>query len=477
VNIRVWKIGSFIFCLLLVAACFSAFANAQRYSWVSLTVNVNMSGAGYVNPGSGSYYYGDNIVLREYTNLGYSFDGWYVDGSYQGKLSNIPLSMTANHDVVAVFSKRIVGLSITCNPSGAGTLAPNPGVWTYNYGDNVIVKQYPTGGNTFSGWYLDGTYLGAGTSITVNMNGDHQIVAYFSGSDLSPTPTTDVNPTPTVTPPPSTTPTATPIPMPVPTPSQAPDSNLPKPNLVFFCTSATQFSGFNVKIDGRLSYNDVGISGAGMLFSYSVTGGATWQDLAYVITDDAGGFSAVWMPFATGNYQIKASWGGDELYSKVSTVVNYALTPSTDQTMFSVTSNSTLSSFTFDSTKSELDFSVSGASGTTGYVQVSIPKAILNDASTLKITLDNSQVAYHAETRYDNWIVSFEYHHSSHNIKMDLNAAPSSSNNSDGGSQGSIGVGSVDSPWMIIAIVAVVIAAVALVISVKSRGGNKANKN
>jgi uncharacterized repeat protein (TIGR02543 family) len=424
-----------------------------------------MAGAGYVSPGSGGYIYGDNIVLREYTNQGYSFDGWYLDGVYQGKLSSIPLTMTQNHEVTAVFSKRIVGLSITCNPSGAGTLAPNPGVWTYNYGDNVIVKQYPYAGNSFSGWYLDGTYLGAGTSITVNMNGDHQLVAYFSGSDLSPTPTNGVIPTP------SAIPTSTPAPMPVPTPSQNPDSNLPKPNLVFFCTSATQFAGFSVKIDGRLSYNDTGISGAGMLFSYSVTGGASWQDLAYVITDDAGGFSAVWMPFATGNYQIKATWGGDELYSKVSTVVNYALTPSTDQTMFSVTSNSTLSSFTFDSTKSELAFSVSGASGTTGYVQVSIPKSILTDVSTLKVTLDNSQVAYHAETRYGNWLVSFQYHHSSHDIKMELNASPSSSNGNPDA------LSSLDNPWMIIAIVAVVIAVIAVIISFRSRKSPKTSKS
>jgi hypothetical protein len=111
-----------------------------------------------------------------------------------------------------------------------------------------------------------------------------------------------------------------------------------------------------------LAYNGVGLSGAGIQLSYSVTGGATWQDLAYVNTGDNGSFSVMWMPSVSGNYALEATWPGDSVYSSVSSVVNFAVAPfdNQDQNVFSITSNSTLSSLAFDSTTDELSFSVSG---------------------------------------------------------------------------------------------------------------------
>lgn len=472
---------SFLLIFLIgVSVPFISTASAQYYpiSQFTLNVTVNLSGAGTVTPGSGLYYYGDSIVATEYTNLGYSFDGWYLNGIYEGKLSNIPLTMTQDYQLEAVFSKRVVALTITANPEEGGTIAPGIGVWNYTYGDSVVVKEFANSGFTFSGWYLDGTYEGPGTSITVTMNQDHQLNAFFAGGQNNPTPT------------PTSTTTSTPTPTPTPTP------NLPSPNLQFYCTSSTTSSGFNVKIQGSLAYTGVGLSGAGILFSYSVTGGATWQDLAYVSTGDDGSFSAVWMPSASGDYVIKAVWPGDDIYSTVSRTVNFAVAPleNQDQNVFSVASNSTLTSLAFDSTKNELSFSVSGPSGTTGYVQVCIPKSLLSDTSTLKVSLDDQIVSYNALSQGDVWIITLMYHHSSHTITLDLGPTPTAQPNQTSGPTQSnspsptpslapapFGIGSVGNllgnQLVLVAIIAVLVAVIAVLIILNRRKTKSQIKN
>ena len=91
-----------------------------------------------------------------------------------------------------------------------------------------------------------------------------------------------------------------------------------------------------------------------------------------------GSFSVEWLPPTTGNYLVNATYWGNSIYSPVFTAVNVLVAPSTgDQTqnVFSVESNSTVTSLAFNSESSELSFSVSGETGTTGYTEISSPKA------------------------------------------------------------------------------------------------------
>jgi hypothetical protein len=409
INVR--KTACLFTLILLLIVSFTSIASAQALyyptSWNTLTVSTNLSGAGSVYPGTGQYAYGSTVTATEYTNLGYSFNGWYLNGVYEGQLSSISVTMTQNYNLQAVFSVQVVALTITSNPAEGGTIAPGTGIWNYTSRNSVVVTESPNPGFTFSGWYLDGVYAGAGTGITVPMLTDHQLNAFFAGNSTNPTP------------PP--TPTSTPTPTPQPTPA-AP--NLPNPSLTFYCTSSTTFSGFNVQIQGEMAYNGVGISGAGILLSYSVTGGATWQDLAYVNTGDYGNFSAVWMPSASGNYVVKATWPGDSVTSGVIATVNFAVAPfdNQDQNIFSVTSNSTLSSLTFDSTQNQLSFVVSGPAGTVGYVQICIPKSLMTDVSKLSVALDGQAVPFSIFSQGDVWLITLQYHHSTHSVVMSLNS-------------------------------------------------------
>ena len=125
---------------------------------------------------------------------------------------------------------------------------------------------------------------------------------------------------------------------------------------------------------------------------------------------------------------MKAQWIGDTNYSETSTVVNFAVSPIGEQNVFSVASNSTISALAFNSTSGELYFSVSGQSGTMGYVNVYVPKSLLSDASNLKVFLDGNPILFNAEPLADCWFVSFIYPHSAHEVTMKMNYVPSSAN-------------------------------------------------
>jgi hypothetical protein len=405
ISARKLSVSLLIICLAVTSLSFASTASAYYpLSQCSLSTSVNYSGAGWVSPGGQNmlYYYGQSVTVYAYTYTGYVFDGWYLNGVYQGKLSTITLTMWENYELYAVFSQRTAILTITSDPSDAGSTTPGSGIWNYSAGASAQIKAYPATGNAFSGWYLDGIYQGAGTTITVTMNSDHQLSAFFSGNGSNPTPA----------------PTATPSPAPTANP------DLPKPALSFYCTSSTTTTGFNVKIQGALAYNQIGLSGAGIVFSYSATGGATWHDLAYIITGDDGTFSAVWMPSASGNYIVRGTWATDYVYQGVTSEVSFAVTPNTDSKMFSVTSNSTLSALAFDSTTGRLSFTVSGASGTVGFVQACIPKTLLPDTSTLKVSLDGTDITFDALSQGDVWIITLGYHHSTHSIVMTVGSSP-----------------------------------------------------
>jgi len=204
--------------------------------------------------------------------------------------------------------------------------------------------------------------------------------------------------------------------------------NLKQPSLTASCIGSISQSSLSVNINGQLTYKEQGIPGAPVLLSYSVTGGQSWQDLTMVDTAADGSYSALWFPSVTGDYLLRAVYQGSENYLGTSDTVNFAMEPSsTSLNVFSITSNSTLSEIYFDSSSNELSFNVTGPSGTTGYVNVYIPKSLDSDISGLKVYLDNSQVHYTAESQNDWWLLYFTYHHSSHTVTIQLasNAEPS----------------------------------------------------
>ncbi len=215
-------------------------------------------------------------------------------------------------------------------------------------------------------------------------------------------------------------PTVTPTVNPTPTPAPTPNPSLPTPSIDLSCKSTTTVTGFKVEINGNLSLNGNPLIDQPVLISYSVTGGKSWQSLTLIKTLLNGRFTAVWQPNVNGNYLVNATVDKTSTMNRETKVVNLALTPDTEQNVFTLTSNSTVTQFAFNSTTQELGFIVAGPVGTEGYVDIYIPKTLISDISTLKTYIDGNQIAFNSESQADSWLISFTYSHSQHTITMSI---------------------------------------------------------
>ena len=252
-------------------------------------------------------------------------------------------------------------------------------------------------------------------------------------------------------------------------PPSEPISTLPKHELDVFCQSSTTLSNFRVEESGSLTYEGKGLAYVPVLLSYSFDGGTSWNTLTRVSTDSNGDFLAVWMLFVTGNYQLKADFTANSNYSRTITEISFSVTPSGEENIISVTSNSTISAFAFNSTSEQLAFSVSGPSGTSGEVSVYIPKILIPDVFALQVLLDNEPLQYNPESIGDSWLLTFTYHHSSHKVTVNLSeqlTAPSVTNQSED----SIAYGAIAVLSIIVAV------AVLLIVRTKNRKNTVFNK-
>jgi hypothetical protein len=137
------------------------------------------------------------------------------------------------------------------------------------------------------------------------------------------------------------------------------------------------------------------------------------------------------MPTSTGYFWVSAGvlpnpWEVDEAYPmSAADSSSLAAIQFTDQYVFSVTSNSTISALVFNSTANELSFSTEGPTGTTGYAKVFIAKELVANISDLKVYVDGNLTAYIATSAGDSWVLYFVYMHSTHNVLIVIPEFPS----------------------------------------------------
>jgi hypothetical protein len=217
-----------------------------------------------------------------------------------------------------------------------------------------------------------------------------------------------------------------PSPSPEPTPEPTPSPSKASPVIDVSCRSTTTSTALKVEINGQLSFNGASMAGEKVLISYSPDGGKSWESLTSVDTLLDGRFTALWTPSFTGNILVKARWEGNETFNEAANIVNVAIMPYTEQSVFMMSSNSTISQFAFNSTSQEITFTASGPEHTTGYVNLYIPKTLISDINDLKVYIDGNQVTYTSESQTDSWGVSFTYSHSEHRVVLKLSGESSS---------------------------------------------------
>jgi hypothetical protein len=150
------------------------------------------------------------------------------------------------------------------------------------------------------------------------------------------------------------------------------------------------------------------------LISYSVNEQSSWVD------------PVTWNPSVTGHYFVKAYWTGNQQIPSAETIVDMTIASyiggdnSQSQKVFSVTSNSTITQFAFNSQTKELTFNVKGPSDTKGYVELFIPKTLVPDNTGFAVHIDDKTIAYTSEDKGDSWRLYFTYSHSTHDVSISL---------------------------------------------------------
>ena len=207
-----------------------------------------------------------------------------------------------------------------------------------------------------------------------------------------------------------------------------PASKSPMPSHVSL-SAMTVNSADNVQILGSLISNNTGVPLANMTFSYrSISDNETdLHQFATINTDSNGNFSVNWQFPDAGSYIINATYHGSPEYGPVFDGINVLVTGDETPKVFSVESNSTVTGIEFKQESSELNLSVTGQSGTIGFVNLYVSKSLVENVSAIQAYIDGNPVSFTVTSTEDSWILHFYYHHSSHNIMFDLSEADISS--------------------------------------------------
>lgn len=147
----------------------------------TLTINPNPSNGGTVSksPNKTTYNSGESVTLTAVANSGYQFSSWSNDAS--GSNPIVTITMDGNKSVTANFTKinqTQYSLYVSASPSNAGYVSITPYKSIYDLGDQVTLQAVPYNGYSFNNWSGDAS--GSTNPITINVNGNKNIVANFN---------------------------------------------------------------------------------------------------------------------------------------------------------------------------------------------------------------------------------------------------------------------------------------------------------
>ena len=143
-----------------------------------------------------------------------------------------------------------------------------------------------------------------------------------------------------------------------------------------------------------------------------------WTFIGSDTTNTNGEYTIQWNNTTYGTFTVKAEWNGDDEYLGTNATTTLSFLPQQDQNTFLIESNSTVTALTFNTTNSELIFTVSGADGTTGYIKATIPKELLQIDGDWTVLIDGNPVTPTITEDETKTILYFTYEHSTHTIEI-----------------------------------------------------------
>lgn len=154
----------------------------------TVAAQVNTQGAGTI-AGAGSFNPGENVTLKATPSSGYSFAGWFLNGTEYSKSAEIKINnINKDYSFVAYFMKQNATtyiLSSNVNTKD-GTISPE-GDFVVPQGTNATYTITPKAGFQIADVKVDNVSVGAVNSYTFsNVSATHTITAYFSKKPEAP---------------------------------------------------------------------------------------------------------------------------------------------------------------------------------------------------------------------------------------------------------------------------------------------------
>lgn len=142
-------------------------------------LNIQIRGAGSVEPADGYHDYVEGTVvdITATPDPGCQFDGWTGDEVADASSASTKITMDSDKTIIAGFSR--VRHTLTINVTGAGSVEPSAGTYSYPEGAVVNITAKPSDGYLFEGWTGE-VAVTLSPSTTVTMDSDKTITVIFS---------------------------------------------------------------------------------------------------------------------------------------------------------------------------------------------------------------------------------------------------------------------------------------------------------
>ena len=147
-----------------------------------VTIGASPTGGGTLDPGAGTYTYEHNqiVTIETEPNEGFVFDHWLLDGQQAGSSPRFDLTVTADHEVLAVFEAiPQYTVSISASPVEGGSTNPS-GNLSVVEGDDLTISATPNANYNFTGWTRNGSPAGSDTTLALSsITANETIIANF----------------------------------------------------------------------------------------------------------------------------------------------------------------------------------------------------------------------------------------------------------------------------------------------------------
>lgn len=141
----------------------------------TLTVLIDGNGSVTKTPEKTTYLHGEQVTLTAVPGVNSNFAGW--SGSATGTENPLMIVMDADKTITASFKSDIHTLTLLANPTGTGTITPNPVKSAYYDGETVLLTPVPAAGYQFAGW--SGDLLGSNVPGQLVMTKNSTVTANF----------------------------------------------------------------------------------------------------------------------------------------------------------------------------------------------------------------------------------------------------------------------------------------------------------